>query len=78
LKILQVPAHSDAAHASACEHHEDAAQFPFGLFVNQNGKAPEPESTDEVHGYEYDGSTRFELLGWEQIAAELGLVIDLD
>lgn len=31
-----------------------------------------------VNGYEYDGSTQFELLGWEQIAAELGLVIDLD
>jgi 3-phytase len=52
--------------------------FPFGLFVNQNGEAPEPASTDDINGYEYDGSTQFKLSGWEQIAAELGLVIDLD
>ncbi|HWA78514.1 MAG TPA: phytase [Polyangiaceae bacterium] len=53
-------------------------QFPFGLFVNQNGAAPEPASTDPINGYEYDGSTQFEFLGWQDIAAELGLAIDLE
>lgn len=49
--------------------------FPFGLFVTQNGDATAPESTDDINGYEYDGSTQFQFLGWEQIAAELGLDI---
>jgi 3-phytase len=62
----------------AVSKHPLGEAFPFGLFVNQNGKAPEPASTDDVNGYEYDGSTQFKLLGWEQIAVELGLVIDLD
>ena len=51
--------------------------FPFGLFVSQNGAAPPPASTEPINGFEYDGSTRFEYLGWEDVAAELGLVIDL-
>lgn len=63
-------------HAVAKQPLSDA--FPFGLFVNQNGEAPGPDSEDDVNGYEYDGSTQFKFLGWEQIAGELGLTIDLD
>jgi 3-phytase len=48
------------------------------LFVSQNGAAPEPASTEPVNGYEYDGSTQFKFLGWEDIAAQLGLTIDVD
>jgi hypothetical protein len=34
-------------------------QYPRGLFVAQNGEAPEPPNTDPVNGYEFDGSTQF-------------------
>ena len=54
------------------------SRFPFGLFVSQNGAAPPPASTEAINGYDYDGSTQFKYLGWEDIAGELGLAIDLD
>jgi 3-phytase len=54
------------------------SSFPFGLFVSQNGAAPAPASTEPVNGYDYDGSTQFQYLGWEDIASQLGLEIDLD
>ncbi|HKY35655.1 MAG TPA: phytase [Polyangiaceae bacterium] len=77
LGAFQVEGTGDTdGHAIAKQPLGDA--FPFGLFVNQNGEAPGPESTDDINGFEYDGSTQFKYLGWEQIAAELGLVIDLD
>jgi 3-phytase len=52
------------------------AGFPKGLFVAQSGNAPEPENTDDINGYEYDGSTQFLLLGWEDIAGPLHLTVD--
>ena len=63
-------------HAIAKQALGDA--FPFGLFVSQNGAAPPPASTGPINGYDYDGSTQFEYLGWEDIADELGLAIDND
>lgn len=35
------------------------AGYPAGLLVVQNGAAPEPETTDPINGYEFDGSTQF-------------------
>jgi 3-phytase len=52
------------------------ANFPQGLFVAQSGNAPEPADTSDINGYEYDGSTQFLMLGWEDIAAPLSLSID--
>jgi 3-phytase len=52
--------------------------FQFGLFALQNGAATGPESEDDINGFEYDGSTQFEFLGWEEIAATFGLAIDED
>jgi myo-inositol-hexaphosphate 3-phosphohydrolase len=63
-------------HAIAQQALGDA--FPFGLFVSQNGAAPAPAATDAVNGFEYDGSTQFKYSEWQDIAAELGLAIDLD
>jgi len=54
------------------------AAFPFGLFTVQNGKAPPPASEDDINGYEYDNSTQFELVGWEDVASTLGLAVDED
>jgi 3-phytase len=34
-------------------------QYPHGLLVVQNGEAAEPQSTDPVNGFEFDGSTQF-------------------
>jgi 3-phytase len=34
-------------------------QYPQGVLVIQNGEAPEPENTDDVNGYEFDGATQF-------------------
>jgi 3-phytase len=34
-------------------------QFPMGLLVVQNGEAPEPENTEDINGYEFDGATQF-------------------
>jgi 3-phytase len=59
----------------------DVTNLPFGplflhgAFVLQNGEAPEPDSTDPINGYEYDGSNRFEIVAWEDIANSLDLVI---
>jgi len=52
------------------------AAFPFGLFTVQNGKAPPPASEDEIDSYEYDNSTQFEFVGWEDVASTLGLTVD--
>ncbi|AUX47746.1 uncharacterized protein SOCE26_092700 [Sorangium cellulosum] len=52
--------------------------FPYGLFVVQNGQASGPSSEDPISGFEYDGSTQFKLLGWEDIADELDLDIEED
>lgn len=49
------------------------SDFPFGLFVSQNGEAEPPADTNPINDFEYDGSTRFELVGWENIALPLGL-----
>jgi 3-phytase len=43
------------------------------LLVTQNGMAPPPASTDPVDGYEYDGSTQFVYVDWEEIEDELDL-----
>ena len=50
--------------------------FPFGLFVAQNGAAPEPASTEPINGYEYDNSTQFKLVDWKDIASRLDLAIE--
>ena len=39
-------------------------QYPLGLLVVQNGDAPEPPDTDDVNGYEFDGSTQFEFVNF--------------
>jgi 3-phytase len=52
------------------------ADFPGGLFVAQNGKAPEPTNTHPVNRYEYDGASQFLLLSWEAIADTLDLELD--
>ncbi|WNG37203.1 phytase [Archangium violaceum] len=44
------------------------ANFPRGLVVLQTGKASPPANTDPVNGYEYDGSTQFKLVRWDDIA----------
>jgi len=49
--------------------------FPKGLFVLQNGGAEEPENSDDINGYGYDGSSQFLYLGWDDIATPLGLSI---
>ncbi|WP_437731524.1 phytase [Sorangium sp. So ce1335] len=54
------------------------SDFPYGLFVVQNGQASGPSSEDPVNGFEYDGSTQFKLLGWEDIADELDLDVEED
>jgi myo-inositol-hexaphosphate 3-phosphohydrolase len=51
------------------------ADYPYGLFVLQNGKAPAPADSSDIHGFEYDGSSQFMLLGWEQLAQALHLTI---
>ncbi|WP_437739516.1 phytase [Sorangium sp. So ce1504] len=61
--VVNVPAGSD---------------FPYGLFVVQNGQASGPSSEDPINGFEYDGSTQFKLLGWEDIAGELDLDVEED
>jgi 3-phytase len=50
--------------------------FPFGLAVIHNGVGPEPDSTEPINGFEFDGTSHYKYLGWEQIAAELGLTIN--
>lgn len=54
--------------------------FPRGLVVLQTGKAPPPPSTDPVNGYEYDGSTQFKLVRWDDIAEAVppGFKVDTD
>ncbi|WP_437501423.1 phytase [Sorangium sp. So ce1099] len=52
--------------------------FPHGLFVVQNGQASGPSSEDPINGFDYDGSTQFKLLGWEDIADELDLDVEED
>ncbi|WP_437721904.1 phytase [Sorangium sp. So ce861] len=54
------------------------SDFPRGLFVVQNGQASGPASEDPINGFEYDGSTQFKLLGWEDIAGELDLELEED
>jgi myo-inositol-hexaphosphate 3-phosphohydrolase len=35
------------------------SKYPLGLLVVQNGAAPEPDNTDPVNGFEFDGATQF-------------------
>jgi 3-phytase len=59
-------------------NHALGDAFPFGLAVIHNGVGPEPESTEPINGFEFDGTSHFKYLGWEQIAAELGLAIAVE
>ena len=47
--------------------------FPHGALVIQSGNAPEPDNTDPINGYEYDGAARFEYVAWPVIADALDL-----
>ena len=38
--------------------------YPLGLLVVQNGAAPEPEDTDPVNGFEFDGATQFKYVNF--------------
>jgi 3-phytase len=42
--------------------------FPFGMLVVHNGAAPEPANTDPINGFEYDGSTQWKFVRWEEVA----------
>ena len=46
-------------------------QYPLGLLVVQNGAAPEPPNTNDVNGYEFDGSTQFEFVIFADMLALL-------
>lgn len=52
--------------------------FPYGLFVVQNGQASGPGSEEPINGFEYDGSSQFKMLGWEDIAHALSLDVEED
>lgn len=56
------------------------SNFPDGLLAVHNGEAPEPDDTSDINGFEYDGSTRFDYVGWEDVADAFpeGLIIDTD
>jgi 3-phytase len=63
--------------AGETDGHDVAAgraspDFQNGVFVLQNGTAKEPDNTDDIGEYAYDGSTQFLLLGWEEIEEVLG------
>jgi 3-phytase len=52
--------------------------FPFGLFVVHNGGAPEPPNTDPINGFEYDGSTQWKFVAWEDVAGSLAKKLRVD
>jgi 3-phytase len=47
------------------------ATYPFGLLVVQNGEAPEPDDTDPVNGYEFDGATQFKYVNFRDVLKAL-------
>ncbi len=47
--------------------------FPAGIVAIQNGEAEDPPNTDDINGFEYDGSTQFRFVDWKKVAKALGL-----
>jgi len=47
-------------------------EYPLGLLVVQNGDAPEPPHTGDVNGFEFDGSTQFLFINFEDALRTLG------
>ncbi len=47
--------------------------FPAGIVVVQNGEAEDPPNTDDINGFEYDGSTQFRFVDWRKISRALHL-----
>ena len=46
-------------------HYLSAAvspRYPLGLLVVQNGEAPEPDDTQPINGFEFDGATQFKYI----------------
>ena len=37
-------------------------RYPLGLLVVQNGEAPEPDDTQPINGFEFDGATQFKYI----------------
>jgi 3-phytase (myo-inositol-hexaphosphate 3-phosphohydrolase) len=56
------------------------SDFPNGLLVVHNGEVPEPDDTSDINGFEYDGSTQFKYVRWEDVANAFpeSLIIDPD
>ena len=53
-------------------------EFPFGMLVVHNGAAPEPANTDPINGFEYDGSTQWKFVRWEEVAGAFAEKLRID
>jgi hypothetical protein len=53
--------------------YDEAPATVAGIVVVQNGEAEDPPNTDDINGFEYDGSTQFRFVDWRKIARALHL-----